>query len=354
MPRRAWFRVRRGWRRSGRSGCCCRATRGPGQPGSSPRSWQKYCASMFRPLNASASSLVHSHATTAPIDFGRCAGVLDAELRHVLGDALGRDQAGLHVEAPDALVGELDREEPGHPLERALRHAVAHAPATFAGRLRGIGVARRRRDVHDRAAAALDHRREQELVQHERREHVAVELLLEQLDRRVEEAVHVAGTDVARRCARRRRRGPTSSSTLVAAAPSDAAVEQVALHDQRFAAVVAHERCRRRRLPGSGDMSEAFSVDECSRASPSSTVRAMIATSKPAFASATAVALPMPRLAPVTNATRWLMRDTPGTVTVSVSRPDRSNVPARSPVSDPPAITSRPFTNTCSIPCASA
>ena len=89
------------------------------------------------------------------------------------------------------------------------------------------------------------------------------------------------------------------------------------------------------RLPGSGDMSEAFSVDECSRASPSSKVRAMIATSKPASASATAVALPIPRLAPVTNATSlsscWL--SAPGTVTVSVSRPDRSNVPARSPVS---------------------
>ena len=50
-------------------------------------------------------------------------------------------------------------------------------------------------------------------------------------------------------------------------------------------------------------MSDAFSVDECSRASPSSKVRAMIATSKPAWASATAVALPIPRLAPVTNAT---------------------------------------------------
>ena len=46
--------------------------------------------------------------------------------------------------------------------------------------------------------AALDHARQQVLVEHERRDHVRLEVLLEQLDRRVEEAVHVAGADVAR------------------------------------------------------------------------------------------------------------------------------------------------------------
>ena len=101
--RRAWFRVRRGSRRNGRSGCCSRAPVDRASRGSRPRSWQKYCASMLRPLKSSASSLVHSHATTVADDLGRRAGVLDAELRHVLGDALGRDQAGLHVEAPNAL-----------------------------------------------------------------------------------------------------------------------------------------------------------------------------------------------------------------------------------------------------------
>ncbi len=50
-------------------------------------------------------------------------------------------------------------------------------------------------------------------------------------------------------------------------------------------------------------MSLARTVDECSRPSPSRRVRAVMATSKPARAAAMATALPMPRLAPVTNAT---------------------------------------------------
>ncbi len=46
---------------------------------------------------------------------------------------------------------------------------------------------------------------------------------------------------------------------------------------------------------------------ESSTPSPSWTVRAVMATSKPASASAIAVAFPMPRLAPVTRAVRSLM-----------------------------------------------
>jgi hypothetical protein len=52
------------------------------------------------------------------------------------------------------------------------------------------------------------------------------------------------------------------------------------------------------RLPGT----ERPARSESSRPSPSCTVRAVNATSKPARASATAVALPIPRLAPVTRA----------------------------------------------------
>ena len=47
------------------------------------------------------------------------------------------------------------------------------------------------------AAAALDHLRQDELGEDDRRHHVALEVLVEQLDRRLEQAVHVAGTDVA-------------------------------------------------------------------------------------------------------------------------------------------------------------
>ena len=54
--------------------------------------------------------------------------------------------------------------------------------------------------------------------------------------------------------------------------------------------------------PGSGVVSDAATVDECSRDSPSVTVRAVSATSNPARARCTAIALPIPRLAPVTKA----------------------------------------------------
>ena len=73
------------------------------------------------------------------------------------------------------------------------------------------------------------------------------------------------------------------------------------------------------------------------------------------------MALPMPRLAPVTNATP-LDSDiyvpprcfAPGTVTVSVSTPDRSNVPGWAPVSTPRSTMVSPPTITCSMPTASA
>src|SRR5437667_373834 len=58
------------------------------------------------------------------------------------------------------------------------------------------------------------------------------------------------------------------------------------------------------RLPGSGVVSDFFTVEECSRCSAPVTVRAATTTWKPRRASSSAHARPMPRLAPVTNATR--------------------------------------------------
>ncbi|MNN47196.1 hypothetical protein D3C81_1616080 [compost metagenome] len=58
------------------------------------------------------------------------------------------------------------------------------------------------------------------------------------------------------------------------------------------------------RLPASGVPSGLRSA--CWWASPSSSVRALIATSKPARAKASAVARPIPRLAPVMNATLFI------------------------------------------------
>ena len=62
------------------------------------------------------------------------------------------------------------------------------------------------------------------------------------------------------------------------------------------------------RLPGSGDVSERFTVDECSSGVPSASVRAHTTTSYPRRASAREQPRPMPRLAPVTIATLvWFM-----------------------------------------------
>ena len=59
--------------------------------------------------------------------------------------------------------------------------------------------------------------------------------------------------------------------------------------------------------PGSALVSDLVTVDECSRCSPSCIVRAPTATSNPACARWMAIAFPMPRLAPVTSATRLSM-----------------------------------------------
>ncbi len=104
-------------------------------------------------------------------------------------------------------------------------------------------------------------------------------MFVEQIERRVEKAIHVTGADVTRvvhehvdaahafehRCGRGTERRP---------------IEEIARHDEhasrpaaRIAAAVVS------RLPGNGDVSERVTVDECSRASPSFTVRARIATS---------------------------------------------------------------------------
>ena len=56
------------------------------------------------------------------------------------------------------------------------------------------------------------------------------------------------------------------------------------------------------KLPGNGVVSDFFTVLECSRCSPSSIVRAVMATSKPPCANRIAIALPITRLAPVTKA----------------------------------------------------
>src|SRR4051812_4747320 len=97
--------------------------------------------------------------------------------------------------------------------------------------------------------------------------------------------------------------GPHHSMTVVTAAPSDAGSRRSAATARAFAPAASISAVVEFRLPGSGVVFDLATVEECSRCSPSFTVRAVMATSNPFLASCLAMALPMPLLAPVTNAT---------------------------------------------------
>src|SRR5688572_25560259 len=101
---------------------------------------------------------------------------------------------------------------------------------------------------------------------------------------------------------------PQRSSTVVAAPASEARSKRSAGSASARTPVASISATVVARLPGSGFVFEARSVEECSRSSPSFTVRAVTATSKPARARWSAHAFPMPRLAPVTNATLPMSR----------------------------------------------
>src|ERR1700677_4456827 len=76
----------------------------------------------------------------------------------------------------------------------------------------------------------------------------------------------------------------------------------MARHDRPSASISAAVVSR---LPAMGaEISGAFELEDWARPSPSRTVRAVMTTSKPRRARATAPLRPMPRLAPVTSATR--------------------------------------------------
>src|SRR4051812_24956064 len=97
--------------------------------------------------------------------------------------------------------------------------------------------------------------------------------------------------------------GPHHSMTVVTAAPSDAGSRRSAATARAFAPAASISAVVELRLPGSGVVFDLATVEECSRCSPSCTVRAVMATSNPFLASCLAMALPIPLLAPVTNAT---------------------------------------------------
>ena len=185
----------------------------------------------------------------------------------------------------------------------ALREAVAQAPAALAGGLRGVGHARSRGDVHDRAPTALEHARQHGLAQHQRGHGIGLKVFVEQVERRVQDPVHMTRSDVTTVVDQHVDAAPSARSPAprrLPAKPGPAdrrAAEKLPLPSARTNSAVAE------RLPGRARVSLLATVEEISRDSPSFSVRALIATSKPARARWTAIALPMPRLAPVTNAT---------------------------------------------------
>jgi hypothetical protein len=180
---------------------------------------------------------------------GGCPHVGDAELGHVLPDALGGDETGLHVVATDPLVGQLDGQEAGDALERPLRDPVPHAPSALARRLGGVAVSRGGRDIHDDPAAVGDHGGQDQTVEHQGRHDVGLELALQQFDGRVEKAVHVPGPDVA----------PVVHDEINATPPLQhgghgrterGLVEEVGRHGQRFLPFLGDQRGGFGQAPG--------------------------------------------------------------------------------------------------------
>ena len=200
-------------------------------------------------------------------------------------------------------VGVLGLDAAGHPPERRLRRRVADPPAAVASRAGRVVAGRPRHHVDDGAAPPLQHVGDHLLDQQDLVHVVARSSAWHRLLGEVEDAVHRAQALVDRvveqhvdatplvehlrrgsRRRRRRRAGPWPP-----AAPAARAA-----------------RARRRWSPGCpGNAAWARRAPSWGRCGPGPpcTVRAVMATSKPASARASAEAFPMPRLAPVTSAT---------------------------------------------------
>ena len=187
----------------------------------------------------------------------------------------------------------------------------------------------------------------------------AVELLLEQLDRRVEEPVHVPRADVARvvhddvdvppRIEDRHRGGAERR-----------AVEEVAGTISASRPASRTSVGRRREAPGErrhvGRLERRRVLARLALVHGPGDDRDVEARLRERHCRG----LADPAARPGDECDSFVHARTPGTVTVTVSRPggravsrDRSNVPGRSPVSRPSATMSRPFTSTCATPCAS-
>jgi len=135
----------------------------------------------------------HDHADRGR---GGAHGGVEAEVGHVDDHALGGHEAGGHVDDVDAGAGHLVGQDAHDPVQGPLRHGVAETPAPVAGGGGRVGPGHVGGHVEDEARAPLDHLGQEGLDEDQRRQGVGFEVALQQLDGRVEEAVHVAGADV--------------------------------------------------------------------------------------------------------------------------------------------------------------
>ncbi len=168
------------------------------QPGSRSSSAQSSWPSTHCPFSSRASGAVAEPRGDRADDVGWRAGVgVETERAHVLDHPLGGDEARVQVVGEDPVLLVLELHDADQPVDRTLRHAVAEAPAALTGGRGRVGHPRTRRHGHEAAVAALDHLRQHQLGEDDRGHRVGLEVLVEQLDRRLEQPVHVAGPDVA-------------------------------------------------------------------------------------------------------------------------------------------------------------
>ena len=273
-----------------------RVEHGHRQSGCKPRSSANFCALTVVPFSSWASGMDASQVTTEAGTDGGAPGSRPRTPARPGSSAMRSVSTypGSTLNAKTRGPSSTAR-MPGHAMERALRHRVAHAPAALTGGRGRIADGHGGGDVDDHAVAPLEHRRVTSLAS----TNWATSWPRASLDSSMSgrRSGPCSPARCGRRCSRARRCGPTREHAVTAVAER-AAIEEVDGDGQRA---------------GSGCSTSAAVPPGCRgwlarrarrrRASPSRCVRAATATSKPAAASCTAVALPMPRLAPVTRAT---------------------------------------------------
>jgi hypothetical protein len=145
---------------------------------------------MLRPLGSAAAGSVTSHATTAPTASGGAP-------PDVVDHSLGRYEAWLDVVGVDATITELQRENAGDPVQRALANPIAEPPATIAGGRCGVVIRGPRGDVHKATGSSLEHAGQKFLRECQRRHDVGFQMHVQQFEGCVDESIHVARTDVS-------------------------------------------------------------------------------------------------------------------------------------------------------------